>query len=191
MYADDTVVYTAISKTPTSQEINKYQEEINALAEWCNRNKLSKNTDKTKIMILGTNRRSKKPNIPNELTINNNPIELVHKYKYLGLTLNSQLTFSDHMNSCIGLASSKLKTLAFLKNYIDHSLLLRIYKTSILPLLEYANIINPLIPNHLLIKKQRLQNRALRIIYSHLPNMSKEELHQKAKLATLKQRADK
>lgn len=186
MYADDTVVHMAISKKPTIQEIKIYQTELNKICDWCNNNKLSINAAKTKIMILGTNRRTKNVILPTELTINEIPLEITDKYKYLGVTINSQLTFAEHISTCVGIAAGKIRTLTFLKNYIDYKLLIRIYKTSILPILEYANIIDPLIPKHILIKKQRMQNRALRIIFSHLHNESRQELHLKARLATLK-----
>lgn len=53
MYADDTVVYSPISKKPTQQEISKYQEDLDGIGDWCSRNKLSVNVGKTKLMVLG------------------------------------------------------------------------------------------------------------------------------------------
>lgn len=70
-------------------------------------------------------------------------------------------------------------------------LLLQIYKTSILPLLEHANFTSSLILKNLAAKKQRLQNRTLRIIFAHEPSLTREELHVKANLTSIKQRADK
>lgn len=131
-------------------------------------------------MILGTNKRTKNVTLPKCLTINDNIIELTEKNKYLGVTLNSQLTFKDHINSCIGLTASKTNTLIFLRKYLNSEILVKIYKTNKLPILDYANV-----------KKQRSQNRALRINFRNHPHISKEELHLKANLATLQQRADK
>lgn len=191
MYADDTVVYTSISKNPTLTEIQNYQQEINNIALWCHNNKLSINTDKTKLMILGTNKRSKNVTLPVNITINDNTLELTETYKYLGVSLNSQLTFKEHINSCIGLTASKINVLVFLKKYVSCVILLKVYKTNILPILEYANVLDPLVPKQLLIKKQRSQNRALRIIFKQQQSINKLDLHRKAKLATLHQRADK
>lgn len=88
------------------------------------------------LMILGTTKRTRKVALPNKLTINNNPIELTDKYKYHSVTLNSQLTFFEHMNSCVGVAASKINNLTFLHKYSNHQILLTIYKTSILQKLE-------------------------------------------------------
>lgn len=57
--------------------------------------------------------------------------------------------------------------------------------------MKYANIIYPLIPKQLNGKKQKLQNRALRIIFAHEDYLSREELHFKANLTSIEQRADK
>lgn len=129
--------------------------------------------------------------LPANITISGNSLELTDTYKYLGVTLNSQLTFKEHINSCIGLTASKLNTLVFLKKYVNCDTLLKVYKTNILPILEYANVLHPLISKQLLNKKQRIQNRALRIIFKQQQTLSKTELHIKAKLAPLHQRADK
>lgn len=153
MYADNTAIYAPISKKPTSQELNLYQSDLNALSSWCYDNKLSINTNKTKLMILGTNRHTKLDNLPIPLSLNSQPLDIVPTYKYLGLTLNSQLTFREHTTQIINFASYRINSLIFFKKYVNHNTLLQIYKTTILPIFEYANIIHPLVPKHLNLKK--------------------------------------
>lgn len=70
------------------------------------------------------------------------------------------------------------------------------YKTAILPIIEYANITHTLLTKSISRKLQRLQNRALNIIYySHyLPvqeRQAMEELHMLAKIEPVRQRADR
>lgn len=65
------------------------------------------------------------------------------------------------------------------------------YKTTIISVIDYANILHPLITTTQCRKLQSLQNRALRIIFSAESNMSKEEMHILAKLTSIRQRADK
>lgn len=108
----------------------------------------------------------------------------------MGLTLNSQLTFKEQVNKTIGVVASKINALFYLKRYVNWKILLQIYKTTILPIMEYSNIIYPLISKSLNAKKQRLQNRALKIIFSNQTNLNLEILHTNAKLTSLSQRAD-
>lgn len=57
--------------------------------------------------------------------------------------------------------------------------------------MEYGNITNSLIPITQYKKLQRLQNRALKIIYSNSQTESLEDPHLKARLAPISQRADR
>lgn len=126
-----------------------------------------------------------------ELNIHQFNLEIVQSYKYLGVELNPQLTLNEHIQTKINLVSAKINTLSYLKKYINHTTLLMIYKATILPIMEYSNILSSLIPKNLARKKQSLQNRALKIIFSHELQSSKEDLHLKAKLTSISQRADK
>lgn len=92
--------------------------------------------------------------------------------------------------------SAKLSTLTHLKRYVNKKTLLLVYKTAILPIVEYANLTHSLLTKKLNNKLQRLQNRALSIIYFNYyqplqERETMEELHQIAKLAPIKQRAEK
>lgn len=142
-------------------------------------------------MIMGPTRLTKGIILPKPIQIDNTPLEVVPVYKYLGLRLNASLTLIENVNQTIGLVSSKLNTLTHIKKYVHNSTLLTVYKTAILPLLEYGNITNTLMNKAQYKKLQSLQNRALNIIYSNDRTLSLEEKHSKAKILTIAQRADK
>lgn len=146
MYADDTVIYTPISKSIAPDELAPYQTDLNLIANWCQANKLSINVKKTEIMLLGVSQRHyPKPNCLPTLQLNNQPLTVTESYKYLGLLLTPSLNFNDHMKKIIGTVTGKINTLSYLRKYVTEHTALQIYKTTILPLLEYANIIIPLI----------------------------------------------
>lgn len=190
MYADDTVVYTAINQRSSSLEIHNYQEDLQKITQWCHAHKLFINTKKTKLMMLGGRSKLRSEGLLPELKMNDETLSYTDSYRYLGLMLNCQLTLAQHVNSTIGLVSSKLKTFAAIRKYInvEHSLL--VYKSMILSLFEYANISFTLVPLVLRKKLERLQNRALRIIYFFDVSLPVAELRVKAKLIPLAQRAD-
>lgn len=108
MYAEDTVINTQMDKKHTStqlDQIQSYQNDLNRISNWCNNRKLSINSKKTKVMILGINSRNKQLKLPCPLSINGVILETVSKYKYLGLTLNGQLTLTDHCSKTIAMVS--------------------------------------------------------------------------------------
>lgn len=87
--------------------------------------------------------------------------------------------------------TSKINSLAYLRHYVGVATSLQIYKTTILPIMEYANFTYTVVPNHLSKKLQRLQNRAVKIIYKCHDNQALPKLHTQAKLTSIDQRASK
>ena len=73
LYADDTVII--------SDNKNDFQEALNAFSMYCRKWKLKINESKSNIIIFGTVRNR------NRLifAINNQPINIVNSFKYLGL----------------------------------------------------------------------------------------------------------
>lgn len=143
-------------------------------------------------MVLGTSNSRKKCNSDLHITICDAKLDRVSNYKYLGVNLDSGVSLRDNTNKIIGMVSAKLNRLSYLRKYINKIISLLIYKTAVLPLLEYANVTQPLLTKTLQKKLQRLQNRALRIIYHyHLPADTLEQLHLNARLMPVRQRADR
>ena len=106
MYADDTVLYTANSNFDTS--VVKMQEDINQLSEWCLHNGIKVNTDKTKLMLFGSSKSI--GSLPTfEIKYNESPMQQVSSYRYLGMTLDPQLTYNLHVKKSRSVASAKLQ----------------------------------------------------------------------------------
>ena len=93
VYADDTTLYCNINQTITAETINR---ELIKISQWLGANKLSLNVAKTKFMVFHA---SKKSVIYPELQINSNNIECVTQFNFLGLTLESNLSWNKHINS--------------------------------------------------------------------------------------------
>ena len=83
--------------------------------------------------------------------------------KYLGITLDASLTYSKHVQSCINLASQKVFLLSKIRKCINFDAVLKIYKTMILPILEYGDILYDGCNQDLLSKIKTLQNRCLHL----------------------------
>ena len=93
VYADDTTLYCNINQTITAETINR---ELIKISQWLGANKLSLNVAKTKFMVFHA---SKKSVIYPELQINSNNIECVTQFNFLGLTLESNLSWNKHIDS--------------------------------------------------------------------------------------------
>ena len=82
-------------------------------------------------------------NIP-ELKIYNMPLKYTEEVKFLGVLLDTRLNLSKHVQYVKGKAAKRiaiLKCLAGRNCGADRSVLIRIYKSMIRPILEYACLI--------------------------------------------------
>ena len=94
LYADDTVLYF-FSKEPHQLE-SKLNEDLYNVALWLEENKLTLNLSKTKSMLIGSNR--KKVHVSSlSVSIFDCDLDSVNKFKYLGIMLASDFTWSDHV----------------------------------------------------------------------------------------------
>ena len=105
LYADDTVVYA----TNRSEAIchDWLCEDLQVLMNWLNRNKLTINLDKTKLMLFATKNMQKKANF-SEVEIQGKNLQYVRQFNYLGVKLDNRVTFETHASECIRLVSHKL-----------------------------------------------------------------------------------
>ena len=69
------------------------------------------------------------------------PIDYVFQYKYLGVTIDELLSFNAHLNNTIKLVSHKIFLLRRIKYYITEEAAIRIYKSMIMPYLDYGDIL--------------------------------------------------
>jgi len=131
LFADDTIILKS-SEDPIHL-VSELQNALDLILDWCNFNKLSLNSDKTKVMYF-TNRMV----LLEPLTLNNNIIEKVTHYKYLGVNVDHKLNFSQHIESLC----SKLSTLVYMSNkikpFMDSNAKHNYYYAMVQSILSYA-----------------------------------------------------
>lgn len=162
LYADDTVLY-CFSKDPELL-VKNLNEDLSSVAQWLHDNKLTLNLDKTKAMIIGSNR--KLSNISSfSLSVFDNDISTVSSFKYLGIMLSTNFTWTDHIEYISSKINKNLGLLRRIKHLLPHEARLLFYNSLILPIFDYADLIwggkdNIVLMNDL----QILQNKAAKII---------------------------
>ena len=182
MYADDTVIYT--SHINFNVAVANLQHDINLLADWCTTNGIKANTDKTKVMVFGSQcSLAKTP--PFEIKFGDVLLQKVSSYKYLGLTLDAQLNYNLHVNGIIRSVSSKLKQFRRMRSFLNTRAALMIYKGTILPILEYGDIFFSATSAENRRRLQVLQNRGLRCALIRDADSGSTELHSEAHLLKL------
>ena len=93
LFADDTNLF--IAGRDIEALCNRINEDLAKIQEWLFANKLSLNLKKTHYMIF-TSKNKIVPDI--DIRINNVRIERVHVTKFLGILIDSQLNWKQHIN---------------------------------------------------------------------------------------------
>ena len=133
LYADDMLLYKQIK---CSEDYQQLQMDIDKISSWVDHNNLSLNPAKCKTMLL-----SRKRNLshPPQLLLNKAPLEQVEAFKYLGVLISSDLSWSRHIDSIcakgkrlIGLLYRRFST------NVSSERLIEMYKYLVRPHLEYA-----------------------------------------------------
>ena len=157
MYADGTTLYCNINQQTTENDINI---ELIKIKHWLSANKLSLNVAKTKFMVFHTIQKNVQYPI---IRIDNNIIEQVQKFNFLGLIINSHLTWQNHIDHIANTISRVIGVMYRLKHIYPKSILLMLYNTLIVPHFTYCLLVwgSKINDGHRL---HLVQKRALRTI---------------------------
>ena len=187
LYADDTVLY--YSSHNLNQAITIVQEDLVKLSQWCNKNRLTINCKKTKYCVYGMRSVIKKSKtIDMILSLNNTVLERVCSYKYLGFILDDQLNFNKHMSEMINIVSHKLYLLSRIRRYLTTEACILVFKTMVLSIMEYGDIIYAGTSKMNLDKIENLFYRGLRICDGSFVAKSRMQLCTETNITTLDKR---
>ena len=76
-----------------------------------------------------------------EITIDNVPLESVAHFKYLGLYLDKNLTWKTHVDYLASKVSKRIALLGRLRKFLRPDTLSMLYKSLVLPQMDYCDII--------------------------------------------------
>ena len=97
LFADDTLIYKAVNST---QKKDSFQLDIKALETWTRKWCMKFNADKCSVLVFNPSQTSPQA----RYTLNGNPLQITQKNKYLGVIIQSDLKFTNHIYAKISKA---------------------------------------------------------------------------------------
>ena len=135
LYADDTVLYCF------SKELHQLESKLNAdlynVGLWLTANKLTLNLTKTKSMLIGSNRKMANMSSMSVSVFDCN-LDSVNTFKYLGIKLASDFTWTEHVQHILIKVNQRLSLLRRIKHLLPLTARLLFYNNLVLPILDYA-----------------------------------------------------
>lgn len=133
LFADDTSLQCSSSSCLEIQtNLNK---DLESLSKWAETWLVSFNPNKTDVLFI-----SNCSDLDEllELEFDGNVLDFTDNHRHLGVTFNSSAKWEDHIEAMYSSVMKKINVLRKLKFILKRDALLRIYRTFILPILEYA-----------------------------------------------------
>jgi hypothetical protein len=136
-YADDLLIAT---RGDSVRAVENYANvELNKIDGWSRKNKIKFNDTKSKVMLVTRRKRREDKDIT--LYLNFKPLEQVTQMKYLGIILDQEFRFQEHIKYAAERCAKLIHNLsraAKLSWGIKHESTARTFKGAILPLLTYG-----------------------------------------------------
>jgi len=115
--------------------MSKMQEAVDDLITWSQINRLNINSKKTKEMVLGS--LDKDSVVPLRPTVSSSVVERVSQYKIIGVMINSDLKWDDHVTAITSKAGKRLWFMKQLRRAgVCQDDLLYYYQADVRPVLE-------------------------------------------------------
>ena len=174
MYADDTAIfYFGVDVDDVRLGL---QHDMQTVEYWMRQNHLSLNVKKTKMMLIGS--RQWLRHIPDVgISLNNERVDNVSGFKYLGMIIDNHLCFDKHVDYIIDKSTNKLGMLYKMRWLFNLETAKMLYNALILPHFDLGNTVYTVAPQYQLKTISVVQNAAAWLILLADPRCSAYDLH--------------
>ena len=169
---DDCKLYLSFSPAELTTSISALKEDLMRISQWCCKNSLLINPDKTKVLAVGVPQLLQK--LPSfSITLFDKELTPVPVVKDLGVHLDTCLSYNEHITKTASKCLLKLKQINRIKHLLDRKTLLLVINSFVFSKLLYCSTVWSNTSNSNIGKLQKVQNFAGRIIlglrkYDHI-----------------------
>ena len=173
LYADDTTLYDVQNSIEMIE--HNLQIGLNQLHIWCKYNGMVLNSAKTKVMLLTTSqKRQRLPSINLNLNYSEESLKVVSNDKILGVFVDDNLVWSDHVRHICKKISSYIWLLSKIKYFLSLEHRVQFYKSYIQPHIDFCSIVWANSSESNKMKILKMQKRACRVVLDYNVNDSHE-----------------
>ena len=162
-YADDTEVAASAAPHDFSNVVDQIQNCVQNVSSWMDSNKLKLNPDKTEIIAIG---------VPSclrrvgdcSIDLDGSIVNFQSCVKYLGVTLDNTLSMKDHISSVCRASFLELRRIASIQHFLSRDAVHRLVIATVISRIDYCNSTFIGITEEQILRLQRIQNAAARLI---------------------------
>ena len=127
-HVDDSKLYISLPVKDIDIVVGQLTEDLLRIAAWCCAKSLLINPGKTKFLLLGTRQMLRKITDDIHITLLGKQIYTVSSTKDLGITIDSSLTYDEHVTNLVSSCAASLCQINRIKYVLDRQTLITIIK---------------------------------------------------------------
>lgn len=169
-YADDSQLLISFKPSEAAEAVRCINTDLESVNRWSDDHGFLLNSNKCSVMLVdrsSSGAQSTNSCVEHCIFVDGQPLTSSNTLKVLGVTLDSQLDFSNHVKAIYKTVTIRLKTLRRLSSILPELSKLEIVRSTIFPVIYYAlPVFACCLTQENLTILSRLQNRALRFVYN-------------------------
>ena len=181
LFADDTSM--SLSSNDTIVRTNTLNSDLEKVAVWATKWKVNFNESKTELVNI---KRGNNPVL--DLYFSNHTLHEKESHKHLGITLQSNCRWGEHVESIIRKAAMLINCLTSFKYKLSRKALEIMYKSFILPIFDYADVIWDNCTEYQATTLENLHIDALRTIIGAVRGTSHAKILSESGFSSLRER---
>ena len=186
LFADDTTIHD--SHTNMQDLACSLQNDIHRLMEWTKLNHMVIHPKKTKCMLVTTRQKRQNMSMPfPSIYIDNTPIEEVSYHKVLGVIVDNNLSWQEHVNFISKRTAKKLYQLSKIKHLLSQEGRILFFNGHLQPGLDYCSTLWDSASENTLKPLVRLHKRAIKTILLTKSTLTRDD-YSTLNILPLKQR---
>jgi len=162
-YADDTQLYTVINPDSTV-DLQRLSHCAEAVTNWHLHNGLLLNPSKTEAVITGTRQQVARLDCSTGIVLADTTVKVSPAIRVLGVTIDRHLTFDDHVTKLVSACNYHIQSLRHIRQLVDRETANTLACSTVNTRLDYCNAILYGITNKNIMRLQRVQNSAARVV---------------------------
>ena len=162
-YVDDTKLFVSFHSQDTQRIVEEMNEDLLGVRNWCFRNRILLNPDKTKLIVFGSQQMTSKLH-EFRLSLLGKDVSPVQSAKDRCVILDSNLTFDDHIKTTVSECITRLAQISRVKHCLDRTSLLTTLNTLVFSKQYYCSNVWANTTEKNIQKLQAVQNFACRIV---------------------------
>nr|CAI5820015.1 unnamed protein product [Callosobruchus analis] len=166
LYADDTQIYGSFKPENIKAACDVVNADVGRYVDLSADHCLVNNAEKTKVLLFGPRRNRSSMKSKVKIQIHGRDIPIVEQAASLGITLDSDLRFDQHVTKLLQKSYATLRTVYANRHFLTKQLKIVLCESLVLSLLNYADVVySSYLTAALKQKIQKVENSCLRLIH--------------------------